>query len=284
MSGFVPKRVLNARISSNIEKNQTPMQAGLAPRVGKSGASIRLYYQRVDGCECICNPFNDPVVIKRRLLIPGNLEEMATTTDTLKRHYNNSSGWVRNAANTNWEIPPPSFSNYNKDGDQSDRIYYAIILSRSITSNSAVTPTNPLKLGFRVFKDNSGNIIDPGRARGEGEYTPNVNASAPTPAGPWPPGSPGLVGGQFIWTGSNPSGNQSGVPTYQTMFRSREYTTGTTTGYAMTFGNDDTITIPASDYSIIQNPGCIQWSSAPVPVAPPPVPGGGHYLWMDYRY
>lgn len=63
MSGFVPKRVLNARISSNIEKNQTPMQAGLAPRVGKSGASIRLYYQRVDGCECICDHDHTKIIM-----------------------------------------------------------------------------------------------------------------------------------------------------------------------------------------------------------------------------
>ena len=61
MSGFIPKRVLNARIGTTIEKNQTPMEAGLAPRIGKSGASIRLYYQRVD--ECFCPQQCPPLVI-----------------------------------------------------------------------------------------------------------------------------------------------------------------------------------------------------------------------------
>ena len=71
MSGYVPRRVLNARIGATIEKNQTPMQAGLAPRVGKSGASIRLYYQRVDGCCDFCDP--EPIQILKRGIFPGDL-------------------------------------------------------------------------------------------------------------------------------------------------------------------------------------------------------------------
>ena len=66
MSGFIPKRVLNARIGTTIEKNQTPMEAGLAPRIGKSGASIRLYYQRVD--ECFCPPPCEPITIVKRIV------------------------------------------------------------------------------------------------------------------------------------------------------------------------------------------------------------------------
>ena len=66
MSGFIPKRVLNARIGTTIEKNQTPMEAGLAPRIGKSAASIRLYYQRVD--ECFCPPSCEPITIVKRIV------------------------------------------------------------------------------------------------------------------------------------------------------------------------------------------------------------------------
>ena len=75
MSGYVPRRVLNARIGATIEKNQTPMQAGLAPRVGKSGASIRLYYQRVDGCCDFCDP--EPIQILKRGIFPGNTVNVA---------------------------------------------------------------------------------------------------------------------------------------------------------------------------------------------------------------
>ena len=69
MSGFIPKRVLNARIANTIESNQTPMEAGLAPRIGKSGASIRLYYQRVDECFCLPCP---PIKIIKRFFTAGN--------------------------------------------------------------------------------------------------------------------------------------------------------------------------------------------------------------------
>ena len=70
MSGFIPKRVLNARIANTIESNQTPMEAGLAPRIGKSGASIRLYYQRVDECFCYTCP---PIKIIKRFFTAGNV-------------------------------------------------------------------------------------------------------------------------------------------------------------------------------------------------------------------
>jgi len=86
MSGFIPKRVLNARIANTIESNQTPMEAGLAPRIGKSGASIRLYYQRVDECFCLTCP---PIKIIKRFFTAGNVGNNTlnavglTTTPTL---------------------------------------------------------------------------------------------------------------------------------------------------------------------------------------------------------
>ena len=42
--------------------------AGLAPRVGKPGLAIRLYYQRVDCCGSPC----EPIRIIRRIFITGN--------------------------------------------------------------------------------------------------------------------------------------------------------------------------------------------------------------------
>ena len=42
--------------------------AGLAPRVGKPGWAIRLYYQRVDGCCLPC----EPIRIIRRIFVTGN--------------------------------------------------------------------------------------------------------------------------------------------------------------------------------------------------------------------
>jgi len=46
------------------------MMAGLAPKVGKSGASIRLYWQRVAEC-CIDSCRADPIKILKRYLTPG---------------------------------------------------------------------------------------------------------------------------------------------------------------------------------------------------------------------
>ena len=79
MSGFIPQRVLNARIANTIESNQTPMEAGLAPRIGKSGASIRLYYQRVDGCCGDCTPIR----IIKRFFTAGNVGNNTLIADGL---------------------------------------------------------------------------------------------------------------------------------------------------------------------------------------------------------
>lgn len=126
MSGFVPKRVLNARISTTIEKNQTPMQAGLAPRVGKSGASIRLYYQRVDGCCDFCKP--EPIKILKRGIFPGN-----TVT---------GGGWP--GAGTGLVTV-----NSNPSSSATDtNVFYVIVFNREITPSPAIVsnPSGDLRL------------------------------------------------------------------------------------------------------------------------------------------
>ena len=49
MSGYTPKKMQTAKL---VHQPANMMVAGLAPRIGKSNASIRLYYQRVDECYC----------------------------------------------------------------------------------------------------------------------------------------------------------------------------------------------------------------------------------------
>ena len=236
MSGYVPRRVLNARISTTIEKNQTPMQAGLAPRVGKSGASIRLYYQRVDGCECntICDPYNAPVVIQKRYLIPGALRESSNYLNSAGVFISDSNASVATSINpSQWAwAAGTSVSNYTDNGDQSDRIYYAIVLSRDVNPVVGnITPTLPLRLGYRKFRDNNLNVVFPG---GPGS---NYNV-------------PGTTDGQFTYNGPPQSGGGS-----ETVFRPISYgATG-----AMSYGTNGFQTIPASDYTIVGPSSSIAW-------------------------
>ena len=80
--------------------------AGLAPRIGKSGASIRLYYQRVDEC-CKCEPIK---IIKRifvsgdsitdanlgsgKALTPDSLPSSSETQAFYAIVYNRKIGWT----------------------------------------------------------------------------------------------------------------------------------------------------------------------------------------------
>jgi len=65
-SGYGRSRI----VGKIIHKPANMMMAGLAPRVGKSGASIRLYWQRVD--ECCVGEYCEPIKIIKRLFISGN--------------------------------------------------------------------------------------------------------------------------------------------------------------------------------------------------------------------
>ena len=62
-SGYGRSRI----VGKIIHKPANMMMAGLAPRVGKPGWAIRLYYQRVDECFCCM-----PIKIIRRIFITGN--------------------------------------------------------------------------------------------------------------------------------------------------------------------------------------------------------------------
>jgi hypothetical protein len=119
MSGYVPRRVLNARIGATIEKNQTPMQAGLAPRVGKSGASIRLYYQRVDGCCDFCDP--EPIQILKRGIFPGNTVNVAGWVGT-------GGGGGANLIVGNALGSPSTLTN----------VYYVVVFNREITPSPSI--------------------------------------------------------------------------------------------------------------------------------------------------
>ena len=64
-SGYGRSRIVGKLI--NLPAN--PNMAGLAPKVGKPGWAIRLYYQRVD--ECCAKPC-EPIKIIRRIFVTGN--------------------------------------------------------------------------------------------------------------------------------------------------------------------------------------------------------------------
>ena len=86
--------------------------AGLAPRIGKSGASIRLYYQRVDEC-CKC----EPIKIIKRIFVSGD-----SITDA-------------NLANGN-ALTPDSLPSSSET-----QAFYAIVYNRKIGWTGAITPT-----------------------------------------------------------------------------------------------------------------------------------------------
>lgn len=133
MSGYVPKKVLNGRKSTTIEKNQTPMQAGLAPRIGKSGASIRLYWKRVDD-DCSCGCFPEPIQITKRGIFPGNTVNIA--------------GWVQN---------PPGTGNLQAtdalgSSAAETNVFYVVVFNREITPSPSVVSnqTQPVPGDLRL--------------------------------------------------------------------------------------------------------------------------------------
>ena len=90
------------------------MMAGLAPKVGKPGWAIRLYYARVDECFCNC----PPIKIVRRFFTPGNVGDNQLGT-----------GIAVNA---------------NIAGGASisqSQMYYGIVFDRPIKSPQQVLPT-----------------------------------------------------------------------------------------------------------------------------------------------
>ena len=99
-------------------------QAGMAPRVGKSGKSIRLYVQRVDHCDCICE--YDPVTITRRVFITGDIG------DAILDNALNGPGWFA-SSNIGGLVPVPA-SGIPAQNQLNSRHqpYYGIVFSKEI--------------------------------------------------------------------------------------------------------------------------------------------------------
>jgi len=93
--------------------------AGLAPRVGKPGWAIRLYYQRVDGCCLPC----EPIRIIRRIFVTGN----SITDDNLTGSSNPSPA----GQNANGFIADNGGSPLD-DGRTATQAFYGIIYNRKI--------------------------------------------------------------------------------------------------------------------------------------------------------
>jgi hypothetical protein len=107
--------------------------AGLAPRIGKSGASIRLYYQRVDEC-CKC----EPIKIIKRIFVSGD----SITDDNL-------------AAGDG--LRPDSNPNASKS-----QAFYAIVYNRKIGWTGAVVPSPAVPLVLNNVSNSTGaNVIVP---------------------------------------------------------------------------------------------------------------------------
>jgi hypothetical protein len=136
MSGGIPRRVLNGRIGATIEKNQTPMQAGLAPRVGKSGASIRLYYSRVDGCCDFCEA--EPLQILKRGIFPGDLV---------------STPWLNTSVRVTSELLTTSAPTNLVGADRNT--YYVIVFNRLPNSVQTIDP-----LADEILKFNTPTGVD----------------------------------------------------------------------------------------------------------------------------
>ena len=111
MSGYTPKKMQTAKL---VHQPANMMVAGLAPRIGKSGASIRLYWQRIEEC---CNCVAEPIKILKRGIFPG---------DTVSGSWRNGLGQVTVNVHSdlNAGIVVPRQRN----------IYYVIVFNQTLTS------------------------------------------------------------------------------------------------------------------------------------------------------
>jgi hypothetical protein len=118
MSGYTPKKMQTAKL---ITQPANMMMAGLAPRIGKSGASIRLYYQRVDGCCDFCA--TEPIKILKRGIFTGDL--VSGSWNSVGNASLNVTSDITTAG-----VPPPRKRN----------AYYVIVFNRPLTSPIAISP------------------------------------------------------------------------------------------------------------------------------------------------
>ena len=87
-SGYGRSRI----VGKLIHRPANMMIAGLAPRVGKSGASIRLYWQRVD--ECCVGEYCEPIKIIKRIFVTGNSITDASLTNAGSGAGANANGFL----------------------------------------------------------------------------------------------------------------------------------------------------------------------------------------------
>ena len=112
MSGYTPKKMQTAKL---IHKPANMMVAGLAPRIGKSGASIRLYWQRIEECCNYC--VGEPIKILKRGIFPG---------DTVSGSWRNGLGQV--TVNVHSDLNPGVVVPRQRN------IYYVIVFNQTLTS------------------------------------------------------------------------------------------------------------------------------------------------------
>jgi len=123
------------------------MMAGLAPKVGKSGASIRLYYQRVDECLCNGKCISEPITLIKRYLTAGKWG--ANTV-----YGNDSAGdivipaLVGNAATDAATLATTGTGNV---GGGARAPYYILIFDKIVTSPFAPA-ANQAVVDLQIFK------------------------------------------------------------------------------------------------------------------------------------
>ena len=116
-SGYGRSRI----VGKIIHKPANMMMAGLAPRVGKSGASIRLYWQRVD--ECCVGEYCEPIRIIRRIFVTGNSITDASLTNAGSGGGANANGFLADSG---------GYPSTIEAGRTETQAYYGIIYNRKI--------------------------------------------------------------------------------------------------------------------------------------------------------
>ena len=136
MSGTIPKRVQFARRNMYNEKDQTPNLQGTAPRIGKSGKHIRLYYVRVNELTggYSCGPTTTVGILRRGVFIGDIVTNPWNTTARIQACSNLSNN--------------PTFTDH-----RSRNAYYVIVFNKQLTSPVAVDPAVNETLRLRTPTD-----------------------------------------------------------------------------------------------------------------------------------
>ena len=128
-SGYGRSRI----VGKLIHRPANMMMAGLAPRVGKSGASIRLYWQRVDECCVGCK--DDPIRITKRGIAPG---------DVVTGNWSNTAG-----GGTTINASSQVVIDLGQNGRLTN-VQYVVVFDKEISSAYAVNPPAGATLELRT--------------------------------------------------------------------------------------------------------------------------------------